>query len=82
MSIVLNLPPAIAQEALKYAAIQGTTLERMLVECLKVELERRRKVVALMAKFDALVEKSHGRLNGTPYKFNRADAYEPEIPYA
>ncbi|MBO7654055.1 MAG: hypothetical protein J6U40_03960 [Kiritimatiellae bacterium] len=82
MSIVLNLPPAIAQEAQKYAAIQGTTLERMLVECLKVELERRRKVVALMAKFDALVEKSHGRLNGTPYKFNRADAYEPEIPYA
>ena len=82
MSIVLNLPPAIAQEAQKYAAIQWTTLERMLVECLKVELERRRKVVALMAKFDALVEKSHGRLNGTPYKFNRADAYEPEIPYA
>ena len=82
MCIILDLPPAMEQEAQEYAAVRGTTLERMLLDYLKAELERRRKVDALMAKFDALVEKIRGRLNGTPYKFNRADAYEPEIPYA
>ena len=82
MSIMVDLPPAMAQEAQEYATVRGTTLERLLFDYLKAELDRRHEVDEVMAKFDALVEKSHGRLNGTPYKFNRADAYEPEIPYA
>ena len=82
MSIMIDLPPSMAQEAREYATVRGTTLERMLFDCIKAELEKRRKVDDLMAKFDALVEKSHGRLGGKPYKFNRADAYEPEIPCA
>ena len=82
MSIVVDLPPAMAQEAREYATVQGTTLERMLFDYLKTELERRRKADEMMAKFDALVEKSRGRLNGKPYKFNCADAYEPETVFA
>ena len=74
MSIMVDLPPAMAQEAREYATVQGTTLERMVFDYLKTELERRRKADEMMAKFDALVEKSRGRLNGKPYKFNRADA--------
>jgi len=82
MSILIDLPPAMAQEAREYATVQGTTLERMLFDCLKAELERQREADALMAKLDALVRKSSGRLNGRPYKFNRADAYEPETVFA
>ena len=82
MSIMIDLPPSMAQEAREYATVQGTTLERMLFDCLKAELERRRRADELMAGFDALVEKSHGRLKGKPYKFNRADAYEPERAFA
>ena len=82
MSITIDLPPAMTQEAQEYATTQGTTLERMLFECLKAELERKRKVAETMAKFDALVEKTSTRLKGEPYKFRRADAYEPERTFA
>ena len=37
MSIMIDLPPAMAQEAREYATVQGTTLERMLVDCLRAE---------------------------------------------
>lgn len=43
MSIPIDLPPAMAREARKYATVRGTTLERMLVDCLKSELDRRRE---------------------------------------
>ncbi|MBQ7189759.1 MAG: hypothetical protein IJR99_10125, partial [Kiritimatiellae bacterium] len=43
MCIILDLPPAMEQEAQEYAAVRGTTLERMLLDYLKAELERRRK---------------------------------------
>ena len=82
MSIMIDLPPAMAQEAREYATVQGTTLERMLFDCLAAELQRQREADALMSKLDALVRKSSGRLNGKPYKFNRADAYEPETVFA
>ena len=65
MSIMIDLPPAMAQEA------QG----------LKSELARKAEVDKALAKLDGLVRQSHGRLS-KPYKFNRADAYEPEVPCA
>ena len=34
MSIMIDLPPAMAQEAREYATVQGTTLERMVVDYL------------------------------------------------
>jgi hypothetical protein len=79
---MIDLPPAMAQKAREYATVKGTTPERMLFDYLKVELKRRHEADALMGKLDALVKKSHGRLNGKPYKFNRADAYEPETVFA
>ena len=33
MSIMIDLPPAMAQEAREYATVQDTTIERMLFEC-------------------------------------------------
>ena len=81
MSIMIDLPPAMVQEARDYATMSRETLDQLLVQCVAKELAHRRKVAASMAKLDALVKKSHGRLNGVPYKFNRADAY-PEGEYA
>ena len=84
MSIMIDLPPAMAQEAQEYATIQGTTLERMLFDCLKVELERRRKdgetATRLMDRWREVVRKGRGRRT-EPYVFNRADAY-PEEEFA
>jgi len=82
MSIMIDLPPAMAQEAQGYATVQGTTLEQMFLDYLAAELERKRKADAAMARLDALARKTSGRLHGEAYVFNRADAYEPETPSA
>ena len=42
MSIMIDLPPAMAQEAQGYADLRGTTLERILFDYLKSELEMSR----------------------------------------
>ena len=82
MSITIDLPPAMAREAREYAAMRCETLEQLFVQCLVKELKRNRRVSAALSKLDRLVEKGHGRLKGESYSFRRADAYEPEVPYA
>ena len=82
MSILIDVPPAMAQEAQEYATVRGTTLERMLFDCIRAELDRRRKAEEVMAELDAMVLKTSKRLTGEPYKFRRADAYEPEVVLA
>jgi len=82
MSIMIDLPPAMAQEAQGYANVQGTTLEQMFLDYLAAELTRKRKADAAMSRLDALAKKTGGRLRGDAYVFNRADAYEPETPSA
>ena len=42
MSIMIDIPPAMAQVAQGYADLRGTTLERILFDYLKSELERSR----------------------------------------
>ena len=75
---MIDLPPAMAQEAQEYATVRGTTLERMLFDCLKAELNRRRKesenATRLMDRWREVVRKGRGRRT-EPYVFNRADAY-------
>ena len=41
MSITIDLPPAMAQEAREYVTVHGTTLERMFLDYLAAELRRR-----------------------------------------
>ena len=74
MGIMIDLPPAMAQEAQGYADLCGTTLEGFLFDCLKTELARRRKADELISEFDALVKKTSAR-RSEAYKFNRNDAY-------
>ena len=75
MSITLELPPALTQEALGYATVRGTTLEKLFLDYLTAELKRESARRSVMAKFDKLVEKTSSRRTA-PYVFNRADAYE------
>ena len=75
MSIMIDIPPAIAQEAQDYVALEGKSLEKMFLDFLTAELQRRRKAVTLISEFDTLVEKTSARRD-KPYVFNRADAYE------
>ena len=75
MSITIDMPPAMTQEALGYATVHGTTLEKMFLDYLKNELKRESERRSIMAKFDALVEKTSSR-RSAPYVFTRADAYE------
>ena len=74
MSIMIDLPPAMAQEAQEYATVQGTTLERLLFDCIARDMEKRREAKRVMAEFDELVQKTSVRRT-EPYVFNRADAY-------
>lgn len=84
MSIMIDLPPAMAQEAREYATVQGTTLERMLLDFIKAEMERRHTrsetAARLMDRWREVVRKGRGRQT-EPYVFNRADAY-PEGEFA
>ena len=78
MSVMIDLPPEMAQEAREYAIVQGTTLERMLLDCIKAEIERRRTesktATRLMDRWREVVRKGRGRRTES-YVFNRADAY-------
>jgi hypothetical protein len=82
MSITIDLPPAVVQEATAFAASRNITLEQLFVDSLDAEINRKREASRVMSRLEALVKKTGARLTGEPYKFNRADAYEPETPYA
>ena len=82
MAITIELPPQMEKEARGYSLLDGRILERMFLDCLRSEFERRRKAADAMARLRALARKTGARLAGEPYKFNRADAYEPETPCA
>ena len=80
MSITIDLPPAVMQEATAFAESRNTTLEQFVIDSIDAEMKRRREAAEWMARLDALAEKTGARLTGEPYKFNRADAY-PEGKY-
>ena len=44
MSITIDLPPAMTQEALEYATLKGTTLEQMFIDYLRFELAKGARV--------------------------------------
>ncbi len=88
MSIMIDLPPAIEQEAKGYVVLDGMPMEQFVLVCMENEFARRRerrqvrspKAMAAIAEWKRLVAQSRGRLT-EPYKFKRADAY-PEGEYA
>ncbi len=82
MSITIDLPPAVMQEATSFAERRKTTFAQFLLESIENEIKRQRQAAEWLAKLDALVKGGGSRLPGKePYKFDRADAY-PEGEFA
>ena len=52
MSIMIDLPPAMTQEALGYATVRGTTLEKIFLDYLKSELQKLGYEVSITKKKD------------------------------
>ena len=75
MSITIDLPQAVVQEATAFAENCNISLERMISDALEAELRRRREAASWKEHFDKLVEET-SRRRDAPYRFNRADAYE------
>ncbi|MBQ6923016.1 MAG: hypothetical protein IJQ73_00085 [Kiritimatiellae bacterium] len=78
MSITIDLPPAVVQEATAFAESRNTTLEQLFADYLDGELRHSRKVQAVLSRLEKLKKRTNARLTGEPYKFNRADAYEED----
>ena len=86
MSVMIDMPIAMVQQVNEYAERNGCSFRDFLchsVEMYLAEQEQRRQVdaVAWAEKFNALLDRTESR-NDEPYKFNRADAYEPEVAFA
>ena len=70
MSIMIDLPPAIEQEAKGYVALDGMPMEQIILVCMENEFARRRewrhtrspKAMAALAEWKRLVDQSRGRL--------------------
>ena len=81
MSIMVDIPTAMVEQTKAYEQAIGISLERMLRDYLLEKVRQRQQADEILRDLDELAERSKGRLT-EPYVFNRADAYEPEIPYA
>ena len=84
MGVMIDMPAAMVQEANEYAERNGCSFRDLL--CLSVEMylaeqARKRKAEVSAKKFNALLDSTESR-NDEPYRFNRADAYEPEVTFA
>lgn len=75
MSLTIQVPPAMEQEAVAYAEMRGTTLEAILFECLRREMDERREREKRICDFESFVD-AHAVDLGHPYKFVRQDAYD------
>ena len=69
MSIMIDLPPALAQEAQEYVTVRGTTLERLFLDYLKSELDRSREADEV---YGYLMRQNGWLPDG--YVFDRAEA--------
>jgi hypothetical protein len=83
---MIDMPVAMIQQANEYAERSGCTFRDLLcqsVEMYLAEQEHKRKAnfSAWEKRFNALLDSTESR-NKAPYKFNRADAYEPEVAFA
>lgn len=86
MGIMIDMPAAIIQQANEYVERSGCTFRDLLCLCVEkylAEQEQKRKadISAWNERFNALLDSTESR-NEEPYRFNRADAYEPEVTFA
>ena len=78
MSYTLNLEPELARRAEGYVKRRGTSLEALLRAHLIFVLKKESSNEHRLSEFRKLMD-DIPRLEGEPYKFKRADAYEEEL---
>ena len=78
MCMTLNIPPAIEAGVADYEKSSGRSVEAMLIDCLQREFAKQRKRERLAREFEAFVD-GLPKLEGKPYTFCRADAYDEEL---
>ena len=78
MCMTLNIPSAIESQVARYEESSGRTVEALIIDCLQKEFANQRKRERLAQDFEAFVD-SLPKLEGEPYKFCRADAYDEEL---
>ena len=86
MGIMIDMPAAMIQQANDYAERSGCSFRDLLCQSVEMylaeqEQKRRANFSAWEKRFNALLDSTESR-NEAPYKFNRADAYEPEVAFA
>lgn len=78
MCMMLNVPPALEAQMADYEKSSGQSIESLLLDCLQKEFAKQRKRERLANEFETFVN-NLPKLEGMPYKFCRADAYEEEL---
>ena len=86
MGIMIDMPAAMIQQANEYAERSGCSFRDLLCQSVEMylaeqEQKRRANFSAWEKRFNALLDSTESR-NEEPYRFNRADAYEPEVDFA
>ena len=86
MGIMIDMPAAMIQQANDYAERSGCSFRDLLCQSVEMylaeqEQKRRANFSAWEKRFNALLDSTESR-NEEPYRFNRADAYEPEVAFA
>ena len=78
MCMMLDVPPAIETRVADYEKATGRSLRQMFLDYLQKELDRREEGRKRVQRFHELLARQTP-LEGEPYKFRRADAYDEEL---
>ena len=86
MGVMIDMPAAIVQQANEYAERKGCSFRDLLCLCVEAYLADQKKkreedLHSWSERFNALLDSTESR-NETPYIFNRAEAYEPEVTFS
>lgn len=78
MSVTLQVPPAMENEAREYAAFCGLSMEEIVFDCLRRVIRERRMRQKRASDLEAFV-RCNGVNTGEPHRYTRSDAYEEEL---
>ena len=74
MCMTLDVPSAIESRVANYEKLTGRSVQQMLIDYLKRELDRADEGQLRVKRFNELLARKT-KLTGTPYRFRRQDAY-------
>ena len=78
MCMMIDVPPAIESKVADYEKATGRSVRQMFIDYLQRELARQEEGRERVRRFRELLARQTP-LQGEPYKFCRADAYDEEL---